>query len=109
MEKNINQNKEVLEELEKLSKKIENINHNRFFVFSSNPLKFILFNFLAGAFRSLGAIFGTLIIASVLVYLFSRVTITKSISSWIEHNLSQINWEKIIDPQRQKIQEKNNN
>lgn len=109
MEKNINQNKEVLEELEKLSKKIENINHNRFFVFSSNPLKFILFNFLAGAFRSLGAIFGTLIIASALVYLFSRVTITKSISSWIENNLSQINWEKIIDPQRQKIKEKSIN
>lgn len=105
----MDQNKEIISEIEKLSKKIEDINHNRFFVFSSNPLKFILFNFLAGAFRSLGAIFGTLIIASALVYVFSRVTITKSISSWIENNLSQINWEKIIDPQRQKLQEKNNN
>jgi hypothetical protein len=98
------ENKEIISEIEKLSKKLDDVNHKRFFVFSSNPVKFILFNFLAGAFRSLGAIFGTIIIASAFIYLFSQVRFTKPISNWIETNLSQISWEKIIDPQRQKLQ-----
>lgn len=105
MENNTDQNKEIILEIEKLSKQIDNINHNRFFVFSSNPLKFILFNFLAGAFRSLGAIFGTLVIASALIYLFSRLTITKPISTEIQSILTKIDWNKIIDPQRQTIKE----
>jgi hypothetical protein len=94
-------NQEILSELKKLN--------NRFFVFNTNPFKFGIFNFLGGTFHSLGTIFGTVIITSVLVYLFSRASFTKSISSWIENTLNQVKWEKILTPQAvPTIQEKNN-
>ncbi len=92
----MDQNEETLQELKKLNKKLERFTH---------PGKFIVYNFLSGTFHSLGTIFGTLIIASALIYIFSQVNFTKSISTWIENTLSQVNFEKIIAPQIQTIQQ----
>jgi len=86
----MDQNQEILQELKNINKKIE--------IFTK-PSKLIWLSFLSGTFRSLGTIFGTLIIASLLFYLFSQFDFTKSISSWMENTLNQINWEKIIVPQ----------
>jgi Domain of unknown function (DUF5665) len=93
----INTNEEILLELKKLNKKLEKFTH---------PLKAALLNFSAGTFRSLGTIFGTLIIASALIYVFSQVNFTKAISTWIENTLSQVNFEKIIAPQIKTIEQK---
>lgn len=98
-------NKEIINELKKLNKKIDQIsNNNRFFVFNSSPTKFGLFNFLGGTFHALGTIFGTVIVASVIVYLFSQFNITKSISNWIQSTLNQVNFTKIAAPEIKQIE-----
>lgn len=88
---------EILIELKKLNKNLEKGRH---------PFHLFWSNFLRGTFYSLGAIFGTLVLASVVIYLFSRFNFTQSISKWIESTMSQINWNKIVTPQLQTIQEK---
>lgn len=88
-------NIEILEELKKLNKQLEKANRLG---------KVSLSNFISGTFHSLGSIFGTLIIATALIYVFSSFNFTKSISSFIENTLSQVNFEKIIAPQIQQIQ-----
>ncbi|MFA6185034.1 MAG: DUF5665 domain-containing protein [Candidatus Shapirobacteria bacterium] len=92
----MDQNQEILFELQKINQKIDNY---------TNPFKISWSNFLAGIFRSLGTLFGTLIIASALVYVFSQFNFTSSVSKWIETTMSQINWTKVVAPQTQIIQE----
>ena len=91
------QNEEILLELKRLNKNLEKNN---------NHVKLSWTSFLNGTFYALGAIFGTLIIASALIYLFSRFNFTASLSKWIESTMSQVNWTKIVSPQKVTIQEK---
>lgn len=101
----MDQNQEIISELKKLNQKIETINNNnRFFIFNASPSKFAFFNFLGGTFHALGTLFGTVIIASALVYVFSQFNLTASISSWIETTMSQVNWQKIVVPQNTTVQ-----
>jgi len=88
---------EILVELKKLNKNLEK-NNNRF--------KRSWVSFLNGTFYALGTIFGTVIIASLIIYLFSKFNFTSSLSQWIENTMSQVNWTKITTPQIQTIQEK---
>lgn len=98
-------NQEIINELKKLNKKIDQItNNNRFFVYNTNPAKFGFFNFLGGTFHALGTIFGTVIVASVVVYLFSQFNITKSISNWIKTTLNQVDFTKISAPEMKQIE-----
>ncbi|MDD4785286.1 MAG: hypothetical protein PHH12_02415 [Candidatus Shapirobacteria bacterium] len=94
----MNQNQEILQELKNINQKIEKF---------TKPSKSIWLSFLNGTFHSLGTFFSTLIIASVLFYLFSQFNFTKSISNWTENTLNQINWEKIIIPQTTTIKTTN--
>lgn len=87
---NMDQNQEIISELQKINKKIDNY---------TNPFKISWSNFLAGIFHSLGTLFGTLVIASAIIYLLSRLNLTFSISKWIETTMSQINWTKVVTPQ----------
>lgn len=52
--------------------------------------------FVAGIFHSLGSLFGTVIIASILIYLLSQLNLTRFTSKFIEDSMSQINWHKIV-------------
>ena len=95
----MDQNQEILSEIKSINQKIEKF---------TKPSKSIWLNFLNGTFHSLGTVFGTIIVASALFYVFSRFDFTKSISTWIENTMSQVKWEKIIAPQStQTIQIKN--
>lgn len=91
-------NEKIAIELQELNTKLDQLtsSKNRYMVFSSRPLKFMYFNFLAGMFHMLGMIFGTAIIVSILIFLFSRFNFTKPISNWIESTLQQVRWEKVI-------------
>lgn len=90
-------NSEILVELKKLNKRLDKLTKLSKVSFS---------NFISGTFHSLGAIFGTLIIASALIYFFSQFNFTSSISKWIENTMSQINWTKIVTPQINTTEEK---
>ncbi|MDD4135942.1 MAG: DUF5665 domain-containing protein [Candidatus Shapirobacteria bacterium] len=92
----MDQNQEIIFELQKINQKIDNY---------TNPFKISWSNFLAGTFRSLGTLFGTLIIASAFVYVFSKFNFTTSISKWIESTMSQVNWTKVVAPQTTTIQQ----
>jgi len=92
----MDQNQEILQELKNINQKIEKF---------TKPSKSIWLNFLNGTFHSLGTIFGTLVIASALIYIFSQFNFTKSVSGWIEQTMSQINWTKIVTPQLQQIEQ----
>lgn len=86
---------DILSELQKLNSKID-----RF----TKPSRFVFLNFLGGAARSLGAIFGTLVFFFILAYFLSQINLTKPISQWIESTLSQVKWERVIMPQIQTIE-----
>jgi len=90
-------NSEILAELKKLNQNLHKLTKLSKVSFS---------NFISGTFHSLGAIFGTLIIASALIYVFSQFNFTSSISKWIENTMSQINWTKITNPQIKTTEEK---
>lgn len=83
-------NSEILAELKKLNQNLHKLTKLSKVSFSS---------FINGTFHSLGTIFGTLVIASALIYIFSQFNFTKSISVFIENTMSQINWTKITNPQ----------
>ena len=85
-------------EIKKLNQKLDRIGgQNRFMVYSTNPVKFGWYNFLAGIFYSLGILFGTAVIATSLLYFSSKYNFTNSITTWVETTLSQIKWEKILN------------
>ncbi len=91
-------NEKIAIELQELNSKLDELSSskNRYMVFSSRPLKFMWFNFMAGMFHMLGMIFGTAIMVSIFIYLFSRFNFTKPISNWIESTLKQVSWEKVV-------------
>ncbi|MEI8067686.1 MAG: DUF5665 domain-containing protein [Candidatus Shapirobacteria bacterium] len=90
-------NQEIISELKALNEKLDKV---------TKPSKLMWTNFLSGTFRSLGMLFGTIIIGSILIYIFSQVDFTKSVSKWVEDTLSQIRWEKIVTPQNEIIEQK---
>lgn len=84
-------------ELKKLNQKLEQVgNTDRYMVYNANPFKFAWFNFIGGVFHSLGTLFGTIVVAGAIIYLFSKVNLTQTISTFIEQTMSQIKWEKVI-------------
>ena len=64
---------ELLQQLKKLNSKLEIINH---------PLKNAYYNFVSGVFRSLGSLFGTMVIASLFIYLLSRFNFFNNFNNW---------------------------
>lgn len=89
--------KRLTVEVKKLNQKLDSIgSQNRFMIYSASPWKFGWYNFIAGIFYSLGMLFGTAIVATVLVYLLGKMDFTRPLSVWVEKTLSQIKWEKII-------------
>ena len=89
--------KELTSEIKKLNNQLEGLrNSGKHMIYSANPFKFSLFNFLAGIFHTLGSLVGYIIIVCLAAYLLSRVNINELISKWMENTLGQIEWEKII-------------
>lgn len=68
-------NQEILQQLKKLNNQLDNI---------TNPFKSAWHNFLSGIFRSLGYIFGTAVIATLIVFLFSQTKIGQNITNWFQ-------------------------
>jgi hypothetical protein len=67
------QQKLVLQ-LTRLNQRLSEINtRTNYFVYQGNFLKFAFYNFLAGVFHSLGTLFGTAIIASLIIYILSQI------------------------------------
>lgn len=78
---------ELLEQVKKLNQRLDFIN---------NPFKNAGYNFIAGIFRSLGSLFGTIVVAGAFFYFFSKVDLVKPVTDWVESVLSEIQWEKVI-------------
>jgi len=62
----------------------------------TKPGKIALNNFIAGIFHSLGSLFGTIVIASIILYLLSSLNFPKLFSGFIESTMNQIDWSKIL-------------
>ena len=102
-------NKELTKELKKLNNNLEEIkNSGKYLVYSANPLKFGLFNFIAGIFHVLGTLFGYIVIFGAIVYFLSQNNITKIISRWLENTLQQVRWERVVVPQNNSNQQLQN-
>ena len=92
--------KELTAELKKLNNNLAELkNSGKYLVYSANPLKFGLFNFIAGIFHVLGRIFGYLAIFGALAYVFSQFNISRLVSKWMEDALEQVRWEQIMMPE----------
>lgn len=88
---------ELTSEIKKLNQKLDQINSSsKYFVYNSRPFKFLALNFLAGTFSALGSLFGTAIIASILIFLASKIDFVQPVTSWIESVMSGIDWQKIL-------------
>ena len=88
----------LTEQLNKLNQKLESIDFskNRFLIYNANPFKFAAYNFLAGVFHSLGSLFGTVVIAALVIYFVSQIDLVSLITGWLEQITGQIDWTKII-------------
>ena len=83
--------KKLTLEIRKLNQKLDTLgNRSRFMVYSANPFKFALFNFISGIFFSLGSLFGTAVIAGIMVYFFSQIDLITVITDWLNLIFSQI-------------------
>ena len=90
---------ETLKELKSLNHKLDQItNNNHYFIYSTNPVKFAFYNFMAGLFHSLGTVFGTLAITIAIIYIISllKVDLVELSSKFIQNSMSRIDWTKII-------------
>jgi len=91
-------NDNLTQQLAKLNQKLDSIdlNKSRFVVYNANPLKFAGYNFIAGTFHSLGRLFGTAVIAGILIYFFSQIDLISAVTNWLEQVMSKMNWQQII-------------
>lgn len=82
--------KKLILELKKLNNSLDRIGYkNRYLVYNANPFKFAWFNFIAGIFHSLGTLFGTFIIAGILVYILSRFEFFQQLTNWFQSLIGQ--------------------
>lgn len=76
---------ELLTEIKKISRQLDVL---------TNPFKQAWFNFRAGVFHSLGNLFGTAILAVLIVYLFSQLRLGQLFTQWfqgiVESTINQI-------------------
>ena len=87
----------LAKELRKLNQNINELRHSgKFMLYSANPFKFALMNFIAGAFHSLGGLFGYIVIFGAFIFFMSKVNLNQLITNWVESTLGQINWEKVM-------------
>jgi len=85
------------EEIKKLNEQLGEIkNKSRLMIYSANPVKFALFNFLAGIFHTLGALFGYIVIFGAVAWFLSRINLGSLLNRFMENTFSQIKWEKIM-------------
>ncbi|MBU1129822.1 hypothetical protein KKE45_00685 [Patescibacteria group bacterium] len=87
----------LAQQLKKLNSKLDEFgNKNKFMIYSAKPFKFAWANFMAGTFFSLGRLFGSIFIFSIMIYFLSKMNLGGFFSNWMENTISQINWEKVI-------------
>jgi len=86
------------QELQKLNQTLDSLslNKSRFFIYNANPLKFALYNFIAGIFHSLGSLFGTAVIAVLLIYFVSQIDLVNPVVNWFNQIMTQLDWNAII-------------
>jgi hypothetical protein len=86
-------------EIQKLNQKLDLITANsKFLVYQSHPAKFIFYNFLSGVFYSLGTLFGTFILAGIIIYFLSRINLIPIVGQWLEQVFRQIDWRQVLLP-----------
>lgn len=66
---------ELLTELKKINKKLDIL---------TNPLKNAAYNFTSGIWHSLGSLFGTVVVAAVIVYVLSRLNIYQTMLNYFQ-------------------------
>ncbi len=81
------ENQELLSELQKINRRLDIVN---------NPFKNAFYNLIAGFFRAIGNLIGTLVIAYIVYFFLSQINLVKPASQFIESLLSDVNWQKII-------------
>jgi hypothetical protein len=88
----------LTDQLKKINQKLESIDFSksRFYIYNANPLKFALYNFLAGIFHSLGTLFGTVVVTALVVYFVSQIDLLSPITAWFQQIFNQAINEQII-------------
>ncbi len=91
------ENGELTQELRVLNKHLKELrNSGKHMLYSANPFKFSVYNFLAGIFHALGTLFGYVVIFGIIAYLASQVNLNNLASKWVENTLQQVNWNKVV-------------
>lgn len=68
---------ELVSEIKKLNRQIKLLN---------NPWRSSLGSFRSGMFQALGSLFGTLVVAALIIYVLSRLTLTQQIIQFFQQN-----------------------
>lgn len=71
---------------EELIAELKKINHKLNLI--SNPFSNAWFNFRSGIFHSLGSLFGTVVIAAIIVYLLSQLKLDQLFTNWFQDMVS---------------------
>lgn len=89
---------QLTEEVKKLNSKIDEIkNSGKLMIYSANPFKFAVFNFIAGIFNTLGSLFGYLVIFGIAAYFLSQINLGNVVTGWLEKTMGQVDWNKVVN------------
>lgn len=91
------QNPQLASEVKRLNDQINELrNSGKFMLYSANPFKFALMNFLAGIFHTLGTLFGYIVVFGAVIFFFSKINLQGLMTKWVENTLGRIDWEKVM-------------
>lgn len=85
--------KELAEEVKKLTKEIQKLKDSEFLKVFAHPWKFMGFSLLKGMMVGLGSIIGATVLVGLLIYLLSKISLVPIIGDFVKDIMNQIQTE----------------
>lgn len=85
--------KELAEEVKKLTKEIQKLKDSEFLKVFAHPWKFMGYSLLKGMMVGLGSIIGATVLVGLLIYLLSKISLVPIIGDFVKDVMNQIQTE----------------
>ena len=97
--KKLNAEKELANEVKKLTKEVRKLKDLEFLRVFKHPWKFMWFSFLKGLMVGFGSILGASVLVGFFVYLLAQISFVPYVGDFVEDILLQVQIEKHIEPE----------
>ena len=90
-------NESILEELQSIRKELNAINEHKLLKVYNNLTKMMVFLLLRGILTGLGTVIGATVVASLVVFLLSRVELIPFIGSWLTQVIDAMDLQSLMN------------